>query len=343
MDNLQLMQSNGTPIAIKKGCPPALKSNKIKEATCYYAEVAPKQYILFQNRVVGPFSIWLSDYLFHKPITITSNMQSYGAEFHLMLEGTVMFSFDKGSTWFRESAGDYNVLMNGELHTTVSFKGSPVRTFDIHVDEDYFRDFALFHPALNSLVDALDKHESDSLFTGKAPNNTRLRYKLTEVITTFKKDPSDKNDKHIKTKQNILDLLEDSLAIMASTPSGESNLYKLQQADLENIAQVKDYIIDNVIHPEVLKQATDHPYINKNKLTKGFQVLFGCNPKQYVINEKLKRAKVFLLKAPGASIQEIAMSVGYIDAAYFSQLFSRHEGMRIEDYRRTHLKKYKNK
>lgn len=341
MDNLELMQSNGTPIAIKKGCPLALKSNRIKNATCYYAEVAPKQYILFQNRNIGPFSIWLSDYLLHKPITLTSHMESYGVEFHQMLEGSIMFSFDKGKNWFRETAGDYNVLVNGELHTSAAFTGSPVRTFDIHVEDDYFQDFVILHPELSPLLDALANRQSTSLFASQTHSSLVLRYLLTQIITAFKKDIKGNKEKQDQTNQELMDLLEESITMMVTSPSTKGNPYKFLQDDLDKIVQVKDYITDNIIHPDVLKQATCQHYINKNKLTKGFQLLFGHNPKQFVIREKLERAKVFLLEVPAASIQEIAMSVGYTDAAYFSQLFYRFEYMRIEDYRKVHLKKYK--
>lgn len=339
MDNLQIMSSNGTPIAIKKGCPPALKSNKIKNATCYYAQVAPKQYILFQNRVIGPFDIWLSDYLFHSPITLTSHMKSYGVEFHQMLEGAVMFSFDKGRFWFIESAGDYNVLMNGELHTSVSFSESPVRTLDIHLDEGYFRNFVQIHPELQPLLDALDNGQITSLFAEQPQSNLDLRYLLTQTIAALNKDIS--NHKNVQEERNLelFQLLEESITLMVTSPSKNGNPHKIRQADLDKIVQVKDYITDNVIHPDVLKQATNQHYINKNKLTKGFQLLFGHNPKQFVIREKLERAKIFIVEAPTATSQEIAMSVGYTDATYFAQLFLKHEGMRIEEYRRTHLKK----
>lgn len=337
MDNLQIMHSNGTPIAIKKGCPTALKSNRINGATCYYAQVATKQYILFQNITIGPFSIWLSDYLFHRPITLSSHMKSSGAEFHQMLEGAAMFSFDKGKIWFRESAGNYNILMNTELHTWVAFTEPPVRTFDIHVDDAYFRELALLHPELDPLVEALDAHHNGALFTGTGQSSLTLRYQLTQVITMFEKCVGDTKATREKNHREILDLLEEALALMVQSSAKKNTPYKFLQTDLDKIIRVKEFIADNFIHPEVLKQATSRHYISKNKLTKGFQILFGHNPKQFVIRKKIEQAKVFMLDVPGASIQEIAMSVGYTDGAYFSQIFSKYEGMRIEDYRRLHL------
>jgi AraC family transcriptional regulator, arabinose operon regulatory protein len=60
---------------------------------------------------------------------------------------------------------------------------------------------------------------------------------------------------------------------------------------------------------------------------------FGLAPKHYQLQLRLERAKELLTKTD-SSIQDIALSIGYSDAFYFSRLFQKRENQTPTDFRR---------
>lgn len=66
-----------------------------------------------------------------------------------------------------------------------------------------------------------------------------------------------------------------------------------------------------------------------------FKRHFGASLKQYVLKERLDRAKVLL--SNGASVHEVAIVCGYADDSYFSKHFKHHAGVSPTDYKRTSL------
>lgn len=338
MEEIRLMHSNGDNIAIKSGWPAIMKSYLIKDGLSYYAKVGAHDYILFQLRKIGPFSTWLTDYMFRKPITLSCEMISNGVEFHNMLEGAGMYSLNKGKTWRRECMGDHNILVNAPVFTVAAFTELPVRTFDIHVEGDYFAGFVEQYPQLHPLLDALEQNKTGAHYPTKAKSGLQLRYQLSQIIRLYMEAVPSTKSGRMEQEAVITRLIENSLALIASPPPKTPSSYSFLQTDIENLAGIKEFITENLIHPEVLKMATQKYYISGEKLLQGFKILFGMRPKEFLIQQRVERVKKFIIDAPEATHLEIAMSVGYTDGAYLSQLFLRKEGMRIEEFKQ-HYKK----
>nr|WP_283244887.1 helix-turn-helix transcriptional regulator [Gehongia tenuis] len=60
---------------------------------------------------------------------------------------------------------------------------------------------------------------------------------------------------------------------------------------------------------------------------------FGVTPQQYLIQLRMERARQ-ILKQPGLSVTEAALSCGFYDARYFSRLFRRETGQTPSEYAR---------
>lgn len=63
-----------------------------------------------------------------------------------------------------------------------------------------------------------------------------------------------------------------------------------------------------------------------------FKKEYGCSPIHYQIKQRMKYAKQQLIQASPQDIKQIALSVGYEDARYFSRVFRQMEGMTPSDW-----------
>ena len=66
--------------------------------------------------------------------------------------------------------------------------------------------------------------------------------------------------------------------------------------------------------------------ISDTYFRKIFKSNFGVTPQEYIINKRLSQAQSIILSGDYNSIGEVALSVGYSDALYFSRIFSKKYG-----------------
>ena len=78
-------------------------------------------------------------------------------------------------------------------------------------------------------------------------------------------------------------------------------------------------------------------YLSASRYSALFRQIMGLSPQQYLIDLRLRNAREMLLSTD-LSITEVARSVGYDDALYFSRLFRRHLGASPSEVRRERTK-----
>lgn len=83
------------------------------------------------------------------------------------------------------------------------------------------------------------------------------------------------------------------------------------------------YINHNVSKKLYIKDVCAYCSLSQSQLTRYFKCYMGMTPIQYILSEKLHRAKWFLWKNPEISIQEVCFELGFADPHYFSRLFSK--------------------
>lgn len=81
-----------------------------------------------------------------------------------------------------------------------------------------------------------------------------------------------------------------------------------------------------------LETLAEMEYLSASRYSALFRQIIGCSPQQYLLELRLKNARE-LLHSTDLSIAEVARSVGYEDALYFSRLFRRHTGQPPSAYR----------
>ncbi|MFS1512059.1 helix-turn-helix domain-containing protein [Chengkuizengella sp. SCS-71B] len=99
---------------------------------------------------------------------------------------------------------------------------------------------------------------------------------------------------------------------------------------------MKEYVILH-LNDETLtlkKLSSEVFYMNRDYLGKLFKKETGVNFTQYVLNERIKKAKKMLEKSKQIKIQKVAKCIGYgNNSYYFSKVFKKHTGFSPREYK----------
>ena len=96
----------------------------------------------------------------------------------------------------------------------------------------------------------------------------------------------------------------------------------MQIADKNWLTQVNTILQENINNPHFnninLAQVL---YISERTLHRKIKKITNLTPLQYSRMYKLQQAKILLHQGPFKTVKEVALAVGFIDTAYFSQRY----------------------
>lgn len=98
----------------------------------------------------------------------------------------------------------------------------------------------------------------------------------------------------------------------------------------DSAKKIIDYNFDRDL---TIKRIADTLHIDSAYLTRKFVERYALNPKEYLIGKRMELAKKLLMQTD-ATVAQIAASVGYDDALYFSRIFKRKAGASPKEYRK---------
>lgn len=98
---------------------------------------------------------------------------------------------------------------------------------------------------------------------------------------------------------------------------------------IKTATTIIDYNFNNDLSIESL---ANDLHLSASYFSRLFKKELGISPKQYLLEQRIKRAKE-LLKTTNASVIEIANSVGIPDQLYFSRIFKKKVGISPLEYR----------
>ena len=103
------------------------------------------------------------------------------------------------------------------------------------------------------------------------------------------------------------------------------------------IQRAKEYIAQNLGNAIRLEHIAEHVSLSPNYFSMLFKKETGQNPSDYIVQQRLEKAKL-LLRTTNLNLSQIAQQVGYTDAKHFSKLFKRFTGTFPKDYRKMYLR-----
>ena len=114
------------------------------------------------------------------------------------------------------------------------------------------------------------------------------------------------------------------------------NTLRLSRSQL-HVERALEFINGNLLAQLSLVDVADHLELNADYLARVFRAHTGMAVGAYILTKKMATAKDRMLNSR-LSIKEIAASLGYADALYFSRQFRKSEGMSPSDFMLWHSK-----
>lgn len=113
----------------------------------------------------------------------------------------------------------------------------------------------------------------------------------------------------------------------------QSMLAARNEMDSRLIAELKAYIAGRLDGKLSVQELADYAGVSRSHLAGVFKLETGYTVNQYMMEEKMRRARDLLLHTSLKSY-EIAAQVGYDDIVYFAQLFKKHYGLAPMEYKK---------
>lgn len=106
-----------------------------------------------------------------------------------------------------------------------------------------------------------------------------------------------------------------------------------REKKISYVEEALRYIEANYAHSVNIQVIADHLNIERTYLYRLFKDITGVSPQEYLLDYRIRRA-CSLLKETDLPVSDIARSVGYGDALYFSRLFKQKKGSPPSQYRK---------
>ncbi|MFD1952951.1 response regulator [Paenibacillus thailandensis] len=103
-----------------------------------------------------------------------------------------------------------------------------------------------------------------------------------------------------------------------------------------NLEEIKQYAERHFAENITLEQMAKVFYVSKEYLSKAFKQEYGLNLTDYILRQRMEKAKEWLLDE-GLSIKAVAEMAGYEDVAYFYRVFKKHYGVAPGEMRKKSL------
>ncbi|MGD8232786.1 helix-turn-helix domain-containing protein [Vibrio sp. TRT 1302] len=114
--------------------------------------------------------------------------------------------------------------------------------------------------------------------------------------------------------------VESRLYDFVETAFGASLIHNKQSPSLQ-LKRVQEKLLDDVSYAHQLEQLAQEAQMSRYQLLRAFKHHYGLPPHAYLMDEKIKRAKVMLKS--GQEIADVALELGFSDQAHFQRQFKK--------------------
>ena len=129
---------------------------------------------------------------------------------------------------------------------------------------------------------------------------------------------------NMKTKELIIRILQ--------SKARRAFLHNFQKNE-NRMTRIANYIKKNIGNPIFVQDLSKQANMSKSKFFELFKNSFGISPNDYIIKEKIKKAKIIMQTSSYKSISQIAHDLGYSDSSYFSKQFKKLTGFTPYKYK----------
>lgn len=329
---VKLFDKDFKEIPIYNGFPQGKEYDKykMKGATYFHAQIEikdrnkkiKKNTFLFQCIELGDIAIWVSDYLIYVPMYIRCIADSESLELHTTLLGETQYRL-KGFDWRRTKAGQFNLIYLPAIENEVNFRGF-LKTFDIHLSKELLYCLAEEAPQLQPLVDSIRIREINSLYEEFSDIPLKAMYQIVVLATTIQSG----NAQAAETRTIAMNVLRELIGASGK----EFRKYRYNYEDVEALHAISERLMIQMnkedILSSLLKEYRQKSKMTSDKIRDGFQLIFDCNPKHYLLSKRMEKGKSLLEQ--GFMLQDICEQTGYSKVSHFETAFFKFYGIPVK-------------
>lgn len=135
----------------------------------------------------------------------------------------------------------------------------------------------------------------------------RIKYSYLSLFDALQQEES-----QLQVESRLYDFVE--LAFGATVTNSK-------QAPSSQLKRVHEKLLDDVCYAHQLDQLAQEAQMSRYQLLRAFKHHYGLPPHAYLMDEKIKRAKVMLKS--GQEIADVALQLGFSDQAHFQRQFKK--------------------
>ena len=240
--------------------------------------------------------------------------------FTAMLRGKKSMKLEDKTDYFDYSPGETVLVMPGETMVIDFPEADQVATqcITLSFHRDFLdNSFQYFNDKFQKVEDEKTwkiSHEQFFLF-----NSSQLAKSANNIMRIAMEDNLYKDlMADLALKELLIRLMQTQAATLVE--SGFNNLKSNNR-----LAFITKYIKDNLHEKLLVKDLAKKSYLSKTNFFKLFKYELGISPNQFILNERISKAKE-LLKT-NRSIKEVAFATGFSDSNHFIKTFKSYEGI----------------
>ncbi|WP_298736021.1 AraC family transcriptional regulator [uncultured Chitinophaga sp.] len=280
------------------------------------------------NQVVAgdDWSIQLVQFFIAKQVRLYPVAQQPLGVLHCMLKGQVPCMLKgMGDIVLRERELHFFYVPAGSRNLALLSKGY-YESFQIGFSSAYLSRFAQNGSPLKEVYHKL----AHQLPLGAAAGSCALSLQAIEQVEKIRQCQLKGTRRHLYHQARINDLM--LMYISALEDRHHQKLPVMSKHETE-MHQLSAYIKDNLEKPLMIAQLADKMGLQLQAMEKEFKKVHKQTVKSFVQEQRMKRAR--LLLADGKmQVTDVAYTVGYADAAYFSNAFKKQFGMTPSTYQK---------
>jgi AraC-like DNA-binding protein len=217
------------------------------------------------------------------------------------------------------------LIATSRINTDEAFAiHSNTETINIEVDAAYLSSLVNTYER-STVLQSLLQHTS-SLFFEQLVYPPLLKV-VDELVTQQVQEPFRLFFLRIKAEELICRLL------MELDKREETQLYPMNDQDIETVYKVKDQILAHLEVPPLIGDLAVQASMSPTKLKRLFRQIFGHSIFNYYQQFRMKEA-ARLLREDKLSVSDAGYQLGFTNLSHFSRVFEEHMGMKPKRYSR---------
>lgn len=247
-------------------------------------------------------------------VTKNETVQYYDNRVHIIyvLVGETAIDYDNNFVSLKK---DDFILLSRSIRHDLSFSSSSI----------------VFELSFNySLVNEIEDNHYDLSYSGNSVTegslvDEEIKSGINSLIEAYIFKEKGKASSLLRQYFSLLELLEDNYI--------HRNKLNNIKSMTKKVEELKNYLDNNFDQDISVSEIADKLYVSQHYLSRSFTKLFGKSMTEYLIEKRLAKVRVDLLKTE-KSITDIAFSAGFNNINSFNRLFKKHQGLTPSTYRK---------